>query len=75
MREEIISPITQMRGVKHKERETICSRFRDLTLGLQVKSQVIFPKLQVDLANYLYQVEVHLSHRLRMAKILPAPEI
>lgn len=33
-----------------------------------MKSQVIFPRLQADLANYLYQGEVHSSHRLRMAK-------
>lgn len=64
-----------MRGVKHKEIETVCSRLRHLTLGFQMESQVIFSRLQADLANYLYQVEAHLSHRLRMAKNLPAPEI
>jgi len=71
VRQERTSFIAQLRNMKHKESETICSRLGNLTLGVQIKSQVIFPRLRAELANHFY----HLSHRLRIAKGFPVPEI
>lgn len=45
MRQERISLTEQRRNTKHRESETVCSTLPNLTLGLQLKLQVVFERL------------------------------